>query len=110
MDYVLGFALCLALTAGVWLGALALEQRWLLGEDLRCHPNFLSLSSVPLLMVSGLLFAPWPWGYVLSLPLWWLTAKGIFQLPWGRAIALFVIVGVLFGLLWLGLMGLVALS
>ncbi len=95
MTFFLALFLLFGIAAATWAVGLALYQYLLGGPDLRDHPNFLAQSAVPLVVIAAWSFAPFPYGYFLSLVLWWVMVKLIFELPWPRAVVLFLILAVL---------------
>lgn len=105
MVYFAALVIFLVIAAATWIAAVALYQ-FLLGEpDLRRDPNFTPAGAMAVLLVTLLSFIPFPWGYFLSLAVWWFMAKGILGLPWGRATALFVILAALSFLSRLAVLG-----
>lgn len=91
MVYVVAFLIFVAITAVIWAVAVGLSHTFLGGPDLKEHPDFLLFSALTVGLVSFLSFIPFPAGYLVSLPVWWLAARNLFELPTGRALLLFVL-------------------
>ncbi len=95
MTFFLALFLLFGIAAATWMVGLALDQYLMGGPDLRDHPHFLAQSAVMLLIIAAWSFAPFPYGYLLSLAFWWFMARWLFELPWPRAVVLFLILAVL---------------
>ena len=77
----------------IFLG-IALYQSWLGGPELHQQPEFAQVSALAVGFVALTSPVPFPGGYVLALVIWGLAA-GHLQLPWPRAVALFLILAAL---------------
>lgn len=86
------FALVMAV---IWFVAVAVYQQLASEPDLRDNPNFDATSAVSVLLVTLISFIPFPAGYLLSLGIWWLTAKNFLEPSLGRAVILFLLLAAL---------------
>ena len=105
MTYLLAILIFLAITTANWLIGVAIYQSLLTGPGLRHDANFAGAGCASVLLVTLIFFAPFPWGYYFSLAVWALAARGMLELPWLRAIALFVILAALSFLSRLAILG-----
>jgi hypothetical protein len=99
----------LAITVVTWAIAIALYQTFVGGPDLRQHPHFYQGSAVAVGLVTLAFPIPFPGGYLVSLGLWWITAKCLLELPLPRAVALFLILASLAFVSHLAIRGALAL-
>jgi hypothetical protein len=95
MVFLAALVIFALVTVAIWFTAVALFFLLTGGSDLRKNPNFASASGVSILLVTLISFIPFPAGYVLSLVVWWLTAKQNLELPSGRAMVLFLLLAAL---------------
>jgi hypothetical protein len=105
MAHLFALLIFFAITAVTWFVAVATYQSLLGGPDLRQHANFTWTTFVSVLLVTLISFAPFPWGYYFSLGAWALAARGMLELPWLRAIPLFLILAALSFLSRLAILG-----
>jgi hypothetical protein len=95
MPHLAALVIFALVTTAIWFTAVALYQQLVGGPDLRQNPNLAWASGVSILLVTLISFIPFPAGYLLSLVVWWLAAKPCLELPWGRAVALFLLLAAL---------------
>lgn len=95
MVYLAALVIFGLVTAVIWFVAVALCQQLAGGPDLHQNPNFAASSAVSVALVTLISFVPFPAGYLLSLGVWWLAAKNMLELPWGRAMTLFLLLAAL---------------
>jgi hypothetical protein len=94
MTVLIALLIFLGVAAATWAVGIALYQGWLGGPELRQQPEFSQVSALAVGFVALTSPVPFPWGYVLSLVIWGLAA-GHLNLPWPRAVALFLILAAL---------------
>jgi hypothetical protein len=95
MVYLAALVIFGLVTAVIWFVAVALYQQLVGGPDLRQHANYAMTGAVSVLLVTLISFGPFPAGYLLSLGVWWVAAKSCLELPWGRAVTLFLLLAAL---------------
>src|SRR5262249_44464186 len=81
----------LVLAAVTWAVGVALYQSWVGGPDLRQNPDYLGITTLAVVLVALASFIPYQGGHLVCLALWWFAAKVLLELPWPRAVALFLI-------------------
>ena len=94
MTVVVALLIFLGVAAATWAVAIALYESWVGDRDLRQMAGFFQVSALAVGFVALTSLAPFPWGYLLSLVIWGLVA-GHLNLPWPRAVALFLILAAL---------------
>jgi hypothetical protein len=104
MTVLIALLIFLGVAAATWVVGIALYQSWGGGPELHQQPEFFQVSALAVVFVALTSLVPFPCGYVLSLVLWGLAA-GHLQLPWPRAVALFLILAALSFLSRLVLLG-----
>jgi hypothetical protein len=95
MTFLGALLIFLVLAAVTWFVAVGLHQSWLGGPDVRQQPDFAGASALAIGLVALASFIPYQGGYLVSLVIWWLAARALRELPWPRAIALFLILAAL---------------
>jgi hypothetical protein len=95
MVYFAALLIFLLATAAIWFVAVALYHLIAGGPDLRHDPDFAAVTCGTVLLVALISFIPFPAGYLLSLPVWALPARGFLGLPWGRALLFFLLLATL---------------
>ena len=90
-----GLVIFFAVTAATWAFAVALYHTFVGGPDLRQHPLFWPHTAVAVTLVTLIFFTPFWVSYPLSLAVWWVAAKYLFELPLPRAVALFLLLAAL---------------
>ena len=81
----------LAIRAAVWLIGLALYHAFLGEPNLRHHPRFTVTSLFAIGAATLWLLAPFPWNFWTLLPIWWIAVRYYFEMPWLKALVLFLI-------------------
>jgi hypothetical protein len=91
MLFLGAFLIFVVLAAVTWAVAVALYQSWLGGPDVRQKPDYLGVATLAVVLVALASFLPYLAGYLVCLAIWWVAAKVLLELPWPRAVALFLI-------------------
>ena len=91
MAFLGAFLIFVVLAAVTWFVAVGLYQSWVGGPDIRQKPDYLGAATLAVVLVALASFIPYQAGYLVCLALWWFAAKGLLELPWPRAVALFLI-------------------
>ena len=94
MTVLIALLIFLGIAAATWAVGIALYQSWVGGPELRQQPEFSQVSALAVGFVALTSPVPFPGGYVLALIIWGLAA-GHLNLPWPRAVALFLILAAL---------------
>jgi hypothetical protein len=105
MNHLLALLIFFAITTTTWFAGVAIYQSLLGGPDLQQAPDFVTTSCASILLVTLISFVPFPWCYYLSLAVWALAARAVLELPWFRAIVLFLILAALSFLSRLAILG-----
>ena len=105
MAFLGAFLIPLVIAAVSWAVAVALYQDWVGGQDVRRQPDFPGASAVAVGLVTLASFLPHLAAYLASLAVWWVAAKRLLDLPWPRAVALFLILAALSSLSRLATLG-----
>jgi hypothetical protein len=95
MTYLGAFLIFVVLAAVTWAVGVALYQSWVGGPDLRHRQDYLGVATLAVVLVALASFIPYLAGYLVCLVIWWFAAKGLLELPWPRAVALFLILAAL---------------
>ena len=94
MTVLIALLIFLGIAAATWAVGIALYQSWLGGPELHQQPEFSQVAALAVGFVALTSPVPFPGGYVLALIIWGLAA-GHLNLPWPRAVALFLILAAL---------------
>jgi hypothetical protein len=95
MIFLGAFLIFVVLAAVTWAVAVALYQSWVGGPDLRHKQEYLGIATLAVVLVGLASFIPYLAGYLVCLAIWWVAAKVLLELPWPRAVALFLILAAL---------------
>jgi hypothetical protein len=95
MPFLGAFLIFVVLAAITWAVAVALYQSWVGSPDLRDKQEYLGVATLAVVLAGLASFIPHLGGYLVSLAIWWVAAKVLLELPWPRAIALFLILAAL---------------
>jgi hypothetical protein len=108
MVHLLALLIFLGSAAATWAVGVSLYQSWLGGPGLLRHPLFWPSSALAVGLVTCASFVAFPWGYVLTVGVWWFAARNLLELPRPRAFALWLILSALSLLSRLVIRGLLA--
>ena len=89
------FLIFVVLAAVTWAVGVALYQSWVGDPDLRHKQDYLGIATLTVVLVALASFIPSLAGCLVCLAIWWLAARVLLELPWPRAVALFVLLAAL---------------
>jgi hypothetical protein len=95
MAYLAALVIFLGVATLVWFVAVAVYQALLGDPSLYRNPDFVGTSFASIILGTLLCFVPFPWGYFLTLGVWWLAARHILNLPLPRSLVLFLVLAAL---------------
>jgi hypothetical protein len=95
MVYLAALLIFSAITSATWFVGVAVYRAAVGEPDPARNPHFARFSAGTIALVTLLCFVPNPWGFALSVGVWWLAAKQFLELPTPKAVALFLILGAL---------------
>jgi hypothetical protein len=95
MPFLGAFLIFVVLAAVTWAVGVALYQNWVGGPDIRQKQDYLGIATLAVVLVALASFIPHLAGYFVCLAIWWVAAKVLLELPWPRAVALFLILAAL---------------
>src|SRR5688572_15094608 len=82
--YLAAFAIFLCIRLAVWFVGLAVYRAYV-GPEPLAHPLLGFITCVSVGLATLFSFVPYPWGYLLTVGVWWFAARHLFELPTVRA-------------------------
>jgi hypothetical protein len=92
--YLAAFAIFLGISLTVWFVGLAVYRTYV-GPEPLVNPQLAVITCVSVGLATLFSFVQYPWGYLLTVGVWWFAARHLFELPTGRAVTLFLILSAL---------------